>query len=927
MKKTIKWLLPMMVTITAAAFSSCSFLTGNDASGSESSKGSSVEEVVMPEIPEKVQSITVAFEEASRVISWNKIENATQYRIFVSEYQVGSKEYNTSATSYTLSNLNKGTYKITVSAYDSEGKELAAGAKDITLTDGLNVLKTPVVVKGEDGAYTWAKDEGAKSYKVKVVSRLTKEVKEISLTEPKFDTTAHELAVAPYTFTVCAVDNDGVEGDESEAFDFYVKGNTNFNEAFDKIENGYVVADFSKTDFANFCVGYGTGTLAQVGSEMTYENAAWEADSVVYVLPEPILWSEIENIYVKGKTINKETQEVKDDCYFYLYNESNETIAIRPSNGWNGYGMIGSTKDEETGYFVGVASTDMIEKMRENSWHDNAWMGGEGQYLTKISFSCTAKTTLASIEYIGYTKRTQVEDFSVTLDGEALKTEYKDTEIIDFSNLQASDAEKNELPAEFRLYKGNSYVDFFDNQRLEAGEYILKVKLTGKLYGRKEIKFTVTADSVRIPESVTGLAYDETTGVLSWNEVEGVTGYQVRLTNINGDLVSEASVENTQTLISADEMGLFTVYVSAVNQEVVGDPMGCRLTSVGDSGFMQSVVGNTSLLDVANFDKAGYKNFLKANAPVKNVAVADGKLSYTINAAWSGGLEYYLPSPIKKSEIRFVEILFKGDNVNVAFVDGDGLACEALVYAGGYYGINDKQTLSNGYSVARFTFEDIKNCQAVIDNAKDQRYHWANEDGYIEKIVFSSTTSAEKEVFIDHIRILPTVESNFMEYDETLQANIIADFNSEAYDKMLVNGHDDTVTLRKVENGALTYKTQGDWTKQGFSMYFPSAIALNESWEITIRWKDTLNIQIYNEKNQGAYVYAQGNYYEGVLDSKTGATVTKDADGWYTATMTNEMFALSTNAMQWTNKKASALTKIKFVSPNNTIDYIVVKNK
>ena len=146
-------------------------------------------------------------------LSWDRVEGAVRYRVFLRTETGWKKVGDTADTTYTDTTVVSGTkYKYTVRCINSDGSKYTsaydASGKSITFVAAPKITKAENVSSGVK--VTWDKVEGAKKYRV---FRKVSGGKWVKLADTAYTTYTDKSAVSgtKYTYTVRCLNADGTK--------------------------------------------------------------------------------------------------------------------------------------------------------------------------------------------------------------------------------------------------------------------------------------------------------------------------------------------------------------------------------------------------------------------------------------------------------------------------------------------------------------------------------------------------------------------------------------------------------------------------------------------------------------------------------------------------------------------------------------------
>ena len=132
----------------------------------------------IPETPKTTQLATPVATVESNVVSWQAVENATEYEVFVNGVSVGRQK----TLSFVLTEEAAGDYKVTVKALSDDALFTASNvSNEVTVTILPGKLLAPVV-RVNNLTFSWAAISHAAKYEVYVDGELVATVTELSYT-------------------------------------------------------------------------------------------------------------------------------------------------------------------------------------------------------------------------------------------------------------------------------------------------------------------------------------------------------------------------------------------------------------------------------------------------------------------------------------------------------------------------------------------------------------------------------------------------------------------------------------------------------------------------------------------------------------------------------------------------------------------------
>ncbi len=327
----------------------------------------------------------------------------------------------------------------------------------------------------------------------------------------------------------------------------------------------------------------------------------------------------------------------------------------------------------------------------------------------------------------------------------------------------------------------------------------------------------------------------------------------------------------------------------------------------------------TAEYDKSNGFDLGFdnSNFVIKGSNDSSYSIADGKLNMNVGN-WEYAAKIEFPETLTVTPDDVIKVKYTGANTAVklklasgkSIVLGPGVgnwyisSCPVGTLGEDNYGLFQLKTIFKAGGAAEET------CIGVDLTASEYA---------ITGMEFGCTGSLA-DYAIDYVQINKAELVNIGETNEAGET-ILVDFNSSNYDKFIAPADSSTASY-SIANGALTYSANATW-KKGLVLVLPEPVVLPESYTITVRYKGNLSMGLYNQEGKTAYCGCYQGWNE-------GPAMTHTTDGeWKVATFTSAALAASTNGMNWTDKKATEITRIGFYAMNTNstivVDSITVK--
>lgn len=468
------------------------------------------------------------------------------------------------------------------------------------------------------------------------------------------------------------------------------------------------------------------------------------------------------------------------------------------------------------------------------------------------------------------------------------------------------------------------------------------VGITVSAYGGM-FSYTVNIDTQLA--SVENLVYDAATNSLSWNGVEGASYYNVKVQNVNGDVLLDAQNVNDTSYSMADvfSMGNIRFEVTPIAAIEGNEPF------LGDSTVINAVVKNSDYLSeltdysngskgfksIVSFNDVGQENFIVDTDGV--ASIADGYLDLDFSSNPEAQVEYILPEPIDSSKIGMFELGFKTNDKNVNKIAVKLVGENGKIVMGYCEFANWNRLARMSYGMistdlnsksARFSIDSLLDSTAV-----SMGWHKANTwkgDTKIVKIVFSKYSA--NNVSLNFLNVAEVKDTCSFGKTETVDGNTvesIVDFTAGDLDHVIAGdgvwGFGSNGISWLAGSGMKTYGNNNSYW--GGDFICPKPVAFGEN--------DTLQVRFYCEKDENGNDkcslefnvfkdWHSDSCSETVVNSSGGktkgiGTVTAESGGWY-------ILSIPYAELATVLEGAEAITRVRFGIPTVTarIDWVKV---